>query len=172
MLTIKIVTVNVPEAYIEAIKSLTGDKGLYPSRSELIRCAVREFLIKELQLAKNVNKYNPKPDFDDFDKDDDTIVRIPIEVKQENKSESTEEPKKKSFKTYKIIKRLVGNNETSKQEEHVYINDFLDFTEDELELMKRNQTHKNLTRDELRAMFPHLPDYKYVNEEMEVNASA
>jgi len=43
----KIVTVNVPESYIEAIKKLIGRDGLYPSRSELIRCAVREFLIKE-----------------------------------------------------------------------------------------------------------------------------
>jgi len=38
----KIVTVNVPESYIDAINKLIGRDGLYPSRSELIRCAVRD----------------------------------------------------------------------------------------------------------------------------------
>ncbi len=100
----KIVTINVPESYIEAIDRLTGDRGLYPSRSELIRCAVREFLIKELNLAKNVMKYKNKPKFDDFGEeyDDTKIVRIPID----NKDEKTGMPVR-DFKTYKIIKRLV-----------------------------------------------------------------
>ena len=43
----KIVTVNVPETYIDAMEKLIGEDGLYPSRSELIRCATRDFLIKE-----------------------------------------------------------------------------------------------------------------------------
>ena len=77
----KIVTVNVPEAYIEAINKLIGDGGLYPSRSELIRCAVREFLLKELRLAQNMTKYN-EPAHDDLKNlefDDKNFVRIPIE---------------------------------------------------------------------------------------------
>ncbi|MFX0029598.1 MAG: ribbon-helix-helix domain-containing protein, partial [Candidatus Hermodarchaeota archaeon] len=36
----KIVTVNIPETYLESIERLIGEDGLYPSRSELIRCAV------------------------------------------------------------------------------------------------------------------------------------
>ena len=48
----RIVTVNVPISYLKAIDSLVGDHGLYPSRSELIRVAVREFLLKELNEAK------------------------------------------------------------------------------------------------------------------------
>jgi len=90
----RIVTVNVPEAYIEAINKLIGNKGIYPSRSELIRCAVREFLIKELKMAKNLEKYE-QPEADDFD--EKKFVRIPV-----NNPESD----KKEFKTYKIIKRL------------------------------------------------------------------
>ena len=31
---------------------LVGEKGLYPSRSELPRVAIREFLIKELEAVK------------------------------------------------------------------------------------------------------------------------
>jgi len=54
----KIVTVNVPESYIEAINKLIGENGLYPSRSELIRCAVRDFLLKELKAASDLVKYN------------------------------------------------------------------------------------------------------------------
>lgn len=54
----KIVTVNVPESYIDAIGKLIGENGLYPSRSELIRVAVREFLLKELRMAKNWSIHN------------------------------------------------------------------------------------------------------------------
>jgi len=93
----KIVTVNVPESYIEAIKKLIGREGLYPSRSELIRCAVREFLIKELKLANTMAKYN-EVKIDDFD--DENFVRVPIETVNE-KSEPVRE-----FRTYKILKRL------------------------------------------------------------------
>ena len=49
----RIITVNLPLGYIRAIKGLTGEGGLYPSRSELIRVAVREFLIQELKAAKS-----------------------------------------------------------------------------------------------------------------------
>jgi Arc/MetJ-type ribon-helix-helix transcriptional regulator len=93
----KIVTVNVPESYIGAINKLIGENGLYPSRSELIRCAVRDFLIKELKMANNMAKYN-EAEIDDFD--DENFVRVPIEGINEN-SEPVRE-----FKTYKIIKRL------------------------------------------------------------------
>jgi len=93
----KIVTVNVPESYIGAINKLIGENGLYPSRSELIRCAVRDFLLKELKLANNMAKYN-EAEIDDFD--DENFVRVPIETINE-KSEPVRE-----FKTYKIIKRL------------------------------------------------------------------
>lgn len=93
----KIVTVNVPESYIDAINKLIGQEGLYPSRSELIRCAVRDFLIKELKLASNMAKYN-EAEIEDFD--DENFVRVPIEGMNE-KSEPVRE-----FKTYKILKRL------------------------------------------------------------------
>ena len=93
----KIVTVNVPESYIGAINKLIGQNGLYPSRSELIRCAVREFLLKELKMANNMAKYNETV-IDDFD--DKNFVRVPIEGVNE-----ASEPVRE-FKTYKIIKRL------------------------------------------------------------------
>jgi len=92
----KIVTVNVPESYIDAINKLIGNNGLYPSRSELIRCAVREFLLKELKMAKNLNKYE-QPEADNFD--EEHFVRIPVD----NPSPSSPH---NQFKTYKIIKRL------------------------------------------------------------------
>ena len=52
----KIVTVNLPESYIKAMKKLVGPEGLYPSRSELIRCATRAFLEKEISLSKMFDK--------------------------------------------------------------------------------------------------------------------
>ncbi len=94
----KIVTVNIPESYIEAIKKLIGENGLYPSRSELIRCAVREFLLKELKMARKILKYE-EPEIDDFDSEH--YVRVPIENSGSEKKEPVRE-----FKTYKILRRL------------------------------------------------------------------
>jgi len=94
----KIVTVNVPESYVDAINKLIGQGGLYPSRSELIRCAVREFLLKELKMAKNMAKYQ-EPEFEEVF-DDENFVRVPIKKIDENNEPVRE------FKTYKILKRL------------------------------------------------------------------
>ena len=97
----KIVTVNVPDSYIDAIKKLVGENGLYPSRSEAIRCAVRDFLIKELALARTMlrrMKAEPKEILDES-----KFVRIPIDSVDEN-----DEPIR-DFKTYKIVRRLEIN---------------------------------------------------------------
>jgi len=94
---LKIVTVNIPESYIEAIEKLIGENGLYPSRSELIRCAVREFLLKELKMAKNIVKYT-EPEEESLD--EKNFVRVPIEKKDDNNEPVRE------FKTYKILRRL------------------------------------------------------------------
>lgn len=50
----KIVTVNVPESFVIAIDKMVGteNNSLYPSRSELIRVAVREYLLRNLHNCK------------------------------------------------------------------------------------------------------------------------
>ncbi|MFW9865342.1 MAG: CopG family ribbon-helix-helix protein [Promethearchaeota archaeon] len=93
----KIVTVNIPESYLENIERLIGENGLYPSRSELIRCAVRDFLIKELRRANEMIKYK-EVEVEKIDNKD--YVRVPIEKMDENNEPVRE------FKTYKIVKRL------------------------------------------------------------------
>ena len=93
----KIVTVNIPESYLDSIERLIGENGLYPSRSELIRCAVREFLIKELRNANEMIKYK---EVEVEELDDKNFVRVPIEKMDENNEPVRE------FKTYKIVKRL------------------------------------------------------------------
>lgn len=102
----KIVTVNIPEAYLEAINRLLDNKehpgGLYPSRSELIRVAVREFLIKELERAEELIKIKamPKKEKKEVEFDDKNFVRIPNNAIDEDGKSIRE------FKTYKIVKRL------------------------------------------------------------------
>ncbi len=54
----KIITVNLPESYLKAIETLVGGNGIYPSRCELVRVAVREFLIKNIDHAKTFEKYH------------------------------------------------------------------------------------------------------------------
>ena len=105
----KVVSVNLPESYIDAIKKLIGDgeNALYHSRSELIRCAVRDLLIKEIQIAKNLNhskrsKLKKTTKSKKKTKSDNT-VSIPIETKNDNGDPV------KEIKTYKIIRRLEVN---------------------------------------------------------------
>lgn len=52
---VKIVTINLSEPHIKALQVLQ-DVGLYPSRSEAIRVAIRDFLQKELGFAQNIEK--------------------------------------------------------------------------------------------------------------------
>jgi len=52
----RVITINVPESYLSAIKKLVGV--IYPSRSELIRVALREFLIRELEFMKKLPEWN------------------------------------------------------------------------------------------------------------------
>ncbi len=51
----KIITINLPEKYLQAIQIL-NDMGVYPSRSEAIRNALREFLTKELKMFKDLDE--------------------------------------------------------------------------------------------------------------------
>ena len=54
----KIITISLPDAYVEALEKLTADLGIYPSRSEAIRTALRHFVNKELENAENIEKLN------------------------------------------------------------------------------------------------------------------
>ncbi len=97
----KIVTVNIPEAYLPVIERLTDpDEGLYPSRSELIRFAVRDYLIRELKMADNMAKYEEVDPEPEVELDPTKFVQVPTTRLDEN-----DEPVRE-FKTYKIIRRL------------------------------------------------------------------
>ncbi len=52
---LKIITINLPEKYLEAIQTL-NDLGIYPSRSEAIRTALSEFLDEELKMFNNLEE--------------------------------------------------------------------------------------------------------------------
>jgi Arc/MetJ-type ribon-helix-helix transcriptional regulator len=51
----KIITINLPEKYLSAIKIL-NDLGIYPSRSEAIRIALRDFLTEELKMYEELDE--------------------------------------------------------------------------------------------------------------------
>jgi len=50
----KIITINLPEKYLSAIQIL-NDLGIYPSRSEAIRIALRDFLSNELKMYQDLD---------------------------------------------------------------------------------------------------------------------
>jgi len=51
----KIITINLPEKYLDAIQIL-NDLGMYPSRSEAIRIALHNFLANELKMYKDLDE--------------------------------------------------------------------------------------------------------------------
>jgi Arc/MetJ-type ribon-helix-helix transcriptional regulator len=51
----RIITINLPEKYLSAIKVL-NDLGVYPSRSEAIRVALRDFLPDELKMYEELDE--------------------------------------------------------------------------------------------------------------------
>ncbi|MHA1932349.1 MAG: CopG family ribbon-helix-helix protein [Promethearchaeota archaeon] len=50
----KIITINLPEKYLQAIQIL-NDMGFLPSRSEAIRMALHDFLAKELKMYNDLD---------------------------------------------------------------------------------------------------------------------
>ena len=50
----KIITINLPERYLNAIQAL-NDMGVYPSRSEAIRIALKDFLKDELKMYDDLD---------------------------------------------------------------------------------------------------------------------
>ena len=112
----KIVTINVPTEYLITIKKICKiQRNLkkqgyevpeyidFPSRSEFVRTAIRDALIKFLRLHENLEQFNDEPGEITLDKlkhfngNQDRKVLIPIRTDQNTV---------KGFKTYKIIKRL------------------------------------------------------------------
>jgi Arc/MetJ-type ribon-helix-helix transcriptional regulator len=53
----RIITINLPEPYLEAIQ-LLQDFGIYPSRSEAIRKALKDFLGDELIFFQDLEYDN------------------------------------------------------------------------------------------------------------------
>lgn len=99
----KIITVNLPVNYINTIKGLVGDTGLYPSRSELIRVAVRDFLIKELKIAKNFPKGNIFTPHNGEEmmlskEEENSFVNVPTDIK-------VGDTVIRDFKRYRIVDR-------------------------------------------------------------------
>ena len=96
----RIITVNLPQSFLSAIDKLTGSQGLYPSRSELIRVAVRDFLLNELDNAKSFAKYQQNQisiASQPQQMDENLFVRVPV---GENAVEGVTE-----YKTYKLVKK-------------------------------------------------------------------
>jgi Arc/MetJ-type ribon-helix-helix transcriptional regulator len=55
----QIITINLPEKYLDAIQVLNNHK-IYPSRSEAIRVALDRFLTNEIKMDKELNQENFK----------------------------------------------------------------------------------------------------------------
>ena len=55
MIYIKLISVNLPEAYIKVLESLVAE-GKFPNRSEAIRVAIRDLIKTEYLIEESVKK--------------------------------------------------------------------------------------------------------------------
>ena len=53
----KIVTINIPDQYLDCIQVLVG-LGYYPSRSEAVRQALKRFLTEEAKITTDMEPEN------------------------------------------------------------------------------------------------------------------
>ena len=58
----KIITINLSEPHVKALQVLQ-DLGLYPSRSEAIRVAIRDFLQRKLGFSQKLDEKDVQPSF-------------------------------------------------------------------------------------------------------------
>ena len=112
----KICTINLPKKYLKAIKKICKvQKRLsdsnqeihpnidFPSRSEFVRVAVREALLKFLEFYEKLEEFNNEPfemtinKLNQYNGSQNERVLVP---------ERIEGNKVKEFKTHKIVRRL------------------------------------------------------------------
>lgn len=53
----KITTINIPDQYLDCIEALV-ELGFYPSRSEAVRVALKQFLTEEADVFEELTKKN------------------------------------------------------------------------------------------------------------------
>lgn len=56
-LPLKITTINIPDVYLDCIEVLVN-MGFYPSRSEAVRVALKQFLTNEADVIDDLQKEN------------------------------------------------------------------------------------------------------------------
>lgn len=111
----KIITVNLPVSYIKMIEGLIGENALYPSRSELVRVAVRDFLIREISALEQFKKAYPqcsdpiKPKIDS-----NLFVQIPLSSQSNGTTE---------YKTFRLGRKENNDSEKLELDEYVERND-------------------------------------------------
>ncbi|TFF98192.1 MAG: transcriptional regulator [Promethearchaeota archaeon] len=55
MIKIKLISVNLPEAYIKVLEILVSE-GKFPNRSEAIRVGIRDLIKTEYLIEESINK--------------------------------------------------------------------------------------------------------------------
>jgi metal-responsive CopG/Arc/MetJ family transcriptional regulator len=100
----KIVTINLEEKYVKLLNELSDeDDGFLfsPSRSEICRIAIRDYLKKNLPIAMRILKLVKDEEINDLE----NFVKIPIGNKEGNRI-SKDKSSKNKYKKYKVIKKL------------------------------------------------------------------
>lgn len=111
MSILKVLTINIPEVLIEFLKSDIV-RIQFASRSEAIRVAIREFLVKEIDSAKLLK---PDLDVEKIKKEekrilnDKTIVRLKVKAGEDEEGKPIE-----IEKTFKILRVLDGSDDKKK----------------------------------------------------------
>lgn len=128
--TQKICTINMPEEFFEEMDNIVA-LGLYPSRSELVRCCIREKIIEKLISLNKLHVQDKNLD-QAKERGEEELIRIPIDNKE--KTLEVMEEKEDSF----ILKtRVMGSKEEFLRSKAVIkpqqSNSLLQFNDEQLE---------------------------------------
>ncbi len=97
----QIITVNIPKSYVEKMAELTGQEALFPSRSELIRVAIREYLALQIKKVEMLHKEQTSetPSVIVNKGEDFELISIPLEA------DTRVGVKNVPYKTYKVVQK-------------------------------------------------------------------
>jgi len=82
--SMKMITLYIPQKYLEAIEYLINQK-YFPNRSELIRVAIRDLILKELKINEIISKHEDEI-MSAFLKDIEQEIKEDSELKKLNKN--------------------------------------------------------------------------------------
>jgi Arc/MetJ-type ribon-helix-helix transcriptional regulator len=101
----KVITAHIPIEDLDEIEALVGKEGFYASRSEALREAIKAFLIRRMQLIREIETRESDSEIEKLKQKckREGKVMVPTESNSMKKEDTKPE---KQFEIYKVLRKL------------------------------------------------------------------